>query len=112
LQNQLQQAGLLGKGAEYQQQGSWAPIQNATNVMGALPGNSSRTEPLFNNPYAGAIGGASLGSQIGGGTDWGSLFKGIGGLFGSGSSGSSGTGYSGIDWNNLFGGASLPPYRG
>jgi hypothetical protein len=112
LQNQLQQAGLLGKGAEYQQQGSWAPIQNATNVMAALPGNTSRTEPLFNNPWAGALGGASLGSQVGGGTDWGGIFNGISGLFGGGSSGSSGTGYNGIDWNNLFSGASLPPYRG
>jgi hypothetical protein len=85
LQNQLQQAGLLGTGANLQQQGAWAPIQNATNVMGALPGNSSRTEPLFSNPWAGAIGGASLGSQVGGGTDWGGLFKGISGLFGGGS---------------------------
>jgi hypothetical protein len=86
LQNQLQQAGLLGTGADLQQKGAWAPIQNATNVMGALPGNTSRTEPLFSNPWAGAWGGASLGSQVGGGTDWGGLFKGISGLFG-GSSG-------------------------
>lgn len=86
LSNQLQQAGLLGKGAEYQQQGSWAPIQNATNVMAALPGNTSRTEPLFNNPWAGALGGASLGSQVGGGIDWGSIFNGISGLFGGGGS--------------------------
>jgi hypothetical protein len=121
LNNQLQQAGLLGKGAEYQQQGSWAPIQNATNVMGALPGNSSRTEPLFNNPYAGALGGASLGSQIGGGTNWGNLLSGIGNIgnwfnnSGSGSSGGVSSGMTGmgtINWNDLFGGASLPPYRG
>jgi hypothetical protein len=85
LQNQLQQAGLLGTGAGLQQQGAWAPIQNATNVMGALPGNSSQTQPLFSNPWAGAIGGASLGSQVGGGTDWGGLFKNISGWFGGGS---------------------------
>lgn len=59
----------------------WAPINNATNVMRALPGNQSTTQPLFTNPWAGAAGGASVGSQIGGGTNWGDLFKNIGGLF-------------------------------
>src|SRR5690606_32088956 len=49
-----------------QQQAPWLGIQNATNVMGSLPGNTSKTQPLFNNPWASAIGGASLGSQIGG----------------------------------------------
>lgn len=77
LQNQLQQAGLLGTGANMQQSGLWAPIQNATNVMGALPGNTSQTQPLFNNPWAGAIGGGSLGSQVGGSIDWGKLFEGL-----------------------------------
>jgi hypothetical protein len=78
LNNQAQQAGLLGTGANLQANGAWNPIQNATNVMRGLPGNTSQTQPLFNNPWAGAIGGASVGSQIGGGTNWGDIFKGIG----------------------------------
>jgi hypothetical protein len=81
LNNQAQQAGLLGTGAGLQMSAPWAPINNATNVMRALPGNQSTTQPLFTNPWAGAAGGASVGSQIGGGTNWGDLFKNIGGLF-------------------------------
>jgi hypothetical protein len=82
LQNQAQQAGLIGTGAGLQAQGPWFPINQASNVMSRLPGNTSVVNPLFNNPWAGALGGASLGSQVGGGTDWSELFKGVGGLLG------------------------------
>jgi hypothetical protein len=72
---------LFGTGTN-QQQAPWQGITNATNVLRALPGNSSTTQPLFSNPYAGALGGASLGSQVAGGTDWGKLFNNAGDAWG------------------------------
>jgi hypothetical protein len=95
LNQQQQQSNNLSNGANLQfgagqnlfgtgtnaNQAPWQGITNATNVLRALPGNSSRTEPLFNNPYAGAIGGASLGSQVAG-TDWGKLFNNAGDAWG------------------------------
>lgn len=80
LNNQAQQANLLGQGANLQAMGPWNPINQAAGVMRGLPGNTSQVTPLFNNIYGNMLGGASLGSQIGSSVNWGDLFKGIGGL--------------------------------
>jgi hypothetical protein len=95
LNQQQQQSNNLSNGANLQfgagqnlfgtgtnaNQAPWQGITNATNVLRALPGNSSTTQPLFSNPYAGALGGASLGSQVAG-TDWGKLFNNAGDVWG------------------------------
>lgn len=80
LGNQAQQAGLLAQGANLQAQGPWTNVNNMGNFLRALPGNTSQTQPIFTNPWAGAVGGASLGSQIGGSTNWGDIFSGIGSI--------------------------------
>ena len=72
----------LTQGANLQAMGPWNPINQAAGVMRGLPGNSSTVTPLFNNIYGNMLGGASLGSQIGGGINWDDLFGGIGGLLG------------------------------
>lgn len=79
LNNQAQQAGLLGTGATMQSNAPWANLNNFRTAISGAPGNSSTTTPLFNNTTAGALGGANLGSQIGGGINWSDLFKTIGG---------------------------------
>jgi len=84
LNNQMQQANLLGTGAGLQANGPWNNINNASNFMRSLPGNSSTTTPLFTNPFNAAAGGAALGGQVGSGNNnwnYGDIFKGIGGLF-------------------------------
>lgn len=79
LNNQAQQAGLLGTGAGMQSSAPWANLNNFRTAISGAPGNTSVTQPLFNNTTAGALGGASLGSQIAGNINWGDLFKTIGG---------------------------------
>ncbi len=91
-----QQANLLGSGAESQwnagsnlwnfgtaqSQQPWQNITNASQVLRTLPGNTTNTQPLYNNPFASAIGGASLGSQVGSKTNWGDILSGAGSLAG------------------------------
>jgi hypothetical protein len=112
LNNQQQQANLIGTGATMQSQAPWQNLFNFKNTISGAPGSTSMTQPLFSNPWASAIGGASMGSQVGGGTDWGKVIGGVGSAAGTigdwwknifGGSGSSGT--------SLFGNTNTPPVQ-
>jgi hypothetical protein len=83
LNNQQQQANLIGTGATMQSQAPWQNLFNFKNTISGAPGSTSMTQPLFSNPWASAIGGASMGSQIGGGTDWGKVFGNVGSAAGT-----------------------------
>lgn len=76
-----QQANLLQTGANMQASAPWFNATQFGNITHQMPGNTSNTIPLFNNPYAAALGGAQTGSQWAGNVDWGQLVNGIGGLF-------------------------------
>lgn len=82
LSNQQQQAGLLSTGATLQANGPWNSYKQFGGILSNLPGNQSNVQPLFTNVWGNTLGGAQLGSQVGGSTNWDEILKSIGGIAG------------------------------
>lgn len=82
LNNQRQQADIWNLGANLQANGPWSSINNMSSILGRLPGNMSTSTPLFTNIGSNVLGGAQLGSGVGGSVNWDELLKNIGGLLG------------------------------